>query len=239
MGLGLRRKLMILLMSLSSRRWIGRQCMRLAGAMRGPYKDRRILANLTRNPYISPRAQIHCPRLAIGPQCFIDDGVTIYAHHDGGQVRLGEGVHIYRGTIIEIGRGGSVIIGDHAHIQSHCNIKGFLGSTIIGRHVQIAPHCGFSPYEHGYGDPEAPMREQEITSAGDIVLEDDVWLGLSVQVLDGVTIGQGTVVGAGAVVTRSLPPHSIAVGVPARVIRHRGEGAPAGDAMHTPEDRGL
>ncbi|MBN1402816.1 MAG: hypothetical protein JXA74_18380, partial [Anaerolineae bacterium] len=78
-------------MSLSSRRLIGKLCMCLAGAMRGPYKDRRVLANLTGNPYISPRAQIHCPRLVIGPHCFIDDGVTIYAHHDGGQVRLGEG----------------------------------------------------------------------------------------------------------------------------------------------------
>ena len=187
--------------------------------MRGPYKDRRVLAYLTDKPYISPRADIHCSRLTIGPQCFIDDGVTIYSHEDGGEVRLGEGVHIYRGTIIEIGRGGSVIIGDHAHIQSHCNIKGFLGSTRIGKGVQIAPHCGFSPYEHGFEDPDAEIREQEITSSGDIVVEDNVWLGLSVQVLDGVTIGEGTVVGAGAVVTRDLPPHCVAVGVPARMIR--------------------
>jgi len=202
--------------------------------MRGPYKDRRILAYLTRHPYISPKAQIHCQRLSVGPQCFVDDYVTIFAHPDGGEVRLGEGVHLYRGTIIEVGRGGSVVIGDHTHIQSHCNIKGFLGSTIIGRHVQIAPHCGFSPYEHGFGDAGAEIRDQEIVSSGDIVLEDDVWLGLSVQVLDGVTIGRGTVVGAGAVVTRSLPANSVAVGVPARVIRQRTNGVegnpgPSGD----------
>ena len=140
-----------------------------------------------------------------------------------GEVVLGEGVHLYRGTIVEIGCGGSVRIGDHAHIQSHCNIKGFLGSTIIGRNVQIAPHCGFSPYEHGMDDLHTSIRDQKITSSGDIVLEDDVWLGLNVQVLDGVRIGEGTVVGAGAVVTKSLPSHCIAVGVPARVIRRRGE----------------
>ncbi|MBC7237917.1 MAG: acyltransferase [Chloroflexi bacterium] len=219
-------------MAFSTAPLIGRLCIRLAGAMRGPYKDRRVLANLTQNPYISPRAQIHCPRLTIGPHCFIDDDVTIYAHPDaddaaGGEVRLGEGVHIYRGTIIEIGRGGSVIIGDHTHIQSHCNIKGFLGSTRIGRHVQIAPHCGFSPYEHGFDDLGAEIREQKIVSSGDIVLEDNVWLGMHVQVLDGVTIGEGTVVGAGAVVTRSLPAYSVAVGVPARVIRRRGGGGEA------------
>ena len=230
MGLGLRRAITIALMNLSAHRWIGRSCLRLAGAMRGPYKDRRILANLTAHPYISPRADILCPRLTVGAHCFVDDGVTIYAHPDGGEVCLGEGVHLYRGTIIEIGRGGSVIIGAHTHVQSHCNIKGFLGSTRIGEHVQIAPHCGFSPYEHGFEEPEASIREQEITSSGDIVLEDHVWLGLNVQVLDGVTIGRGTVVGAGAVVTRSLPPACVAVGVPARAIRRRGEAEPAEDA---------
>lgn len=219
----LKRALARSLMELSAAPVIGRACLCLASALRGPYKDKRILAHLTRRPYISPKAQIMCPRLTIGSQCFIDEGVTIFAHHDGGEVRLGEGVHIYRGTIIEIGRGGSVIIGDHTHIQANCNIKGFLASTLIGRNVQVAPHCGFSPYEHRFDDLDVNIREQDIVTTGNIVLEDNVWLGLSVQVLDGVTIGAGTVVGAGAVVTKSLPPNAVAVGVPARVIRRRGD----------------
>jgi acetyltransferase-like isoleucine patch superfamily enzyme len=197
--------------------------MRLAGSLRGPYKDKRVLAHLTPYPYISPKAQIHCPRLTVGPQCFIDEGVTIYAHEDGGEVRLGRGVHLYRGTIIEIGSGGSVIIGDDTHVQSHCNIKGFLGSTIIGKGVQIAPHCGLSPYEHDFEKLDVDIREQGIISSGDIVIGDNAWLGLNVQVLDGVTIGEGTVIGAGAVVTKPLPANVVAVGVPARVIRRRGE----------------
>lgn len=223
LGHALRREAARLLMCGTTAPLVGRLCMRLAGALRGPYKDKRILATLTAHPYISPRAQIHCPRLTIGQQCFIDDDVVIYAHHDGGQVRLGDGVHIYRGTIIEIGRGGSVIIGDHSHIQAYCNIKGFLKSTIIGKNVQIAPHCGFSPYEHSFDDLHVDIRDQEIASAGDIVLEDNVWLGLHVQVLDGVTIAHGTVVGAGAVVTKDLPSDCVAVGVPAKVIRRRSE----------------
>lgn len=225
LGFRVKRAIAKTLMELSTVPLVGKLCLHLAGAMRGPYKDKRILAHLTDKPYISPKAQIFCPRLSVGPQCFIDEGVTIYAHPDGGEVRLGRGVHLYRGTIIEVGRGGSVIIGDDTHIQSHCNIKGFLGSTRIGRNVQIAPHCGFSPYEHRFDDLNTAIREQDIVSAGDIVLEDNVWLGLNVQVLDGVTIGEGTVVGAGAVVTKSLPPHCVAVGVPARVIRRRGEAA--------------
>jgi acetyltransferase-like isoleucine patch superfamily enzyme len=222
-GFAIKRGLAKTLMQLSVVPLIGGLCLRLAGLLRGPYKDKRILALLTPRPYISPRAQIHCPHLTIGPHCFIDDYVTIYAHHDGSEVRLGEGVHIYRGTIIEVGRGGSVLIGDHTHIQANCNIKGFLKSTIIGRNVQIAPHCGFSPYEHSFDDLAVTIREQDITSSGDIILQDNVWLGLNVQVLDGVTIGEGTVVGAGAVVTKDLPPNSVAVGVPAHVIRQRGD----------------
>jgi acetyltransferase-like isoleucine patch superfamily enzyme len=52
-----------------------------------------------------------------------------------------------------------------------------------------------------------------------IILEDDVWLGARVIVLKGVTIGQGAVIGAGSVVTRDIPPHSVAVGQPARVVK--------------------
>lgn len=218
----LRKLVLTGLMHASTWPLLGRLSLRLASALRGPYKDKRVLASLTANPYISPHAQIWCPRLTVGPHCFIDDGVTLYAHPDGGEIRLGRGVHLYRGTVIEVGAGGSVTIGDDTHIQASCNLKGFLGSLRIGARVQMAPHCGFSPYEHRLDDTERPIREQGLVTRGDIIVEDDAWLGLSVQVLDGVTIGHGAVIGAGAVVTHDIPPLAIAVGVPARVIRRRG-----------------
>jgi acetyltransferase-like isoleucine patch superfamily enzyme len=202
---------------------IGRVCVWLAGLPLGPYKDKRVLANISRKPYISPRAQIKCADLTIGPGSFIDDDVTIYAHRSGGAVHLGQGVHIYRGTIIEVGAGGRVIIGDNTHIQAGCHLKGFLRDLRIGANVQLAPHCGLSPYEHTIRDTTRPILSQGIESKGDIVIEDDVWLGLGVIVLDGVTIGHGAVIGAGAVVTKSIPPFAVAVGVPARVIRWRTE----------------
>lgn len=217
-----RRLFLGVLMNFSVVPVLGWFSVRLAEVLVGPYKDRRILAQVTSRPYISPQAQIKCPRLQIGRHCFIDEWVTIYAHHDGGQVRLGDRVHLYRNTIIEIGAGGNVIIGDNTHIQASCNIKGFLGSVIIGRNVQIAPHCAFSPYEHNFEDRDTPIYLQGIRSAGDIVLEDDVWLGLGVTVLEGVRIGRGAVIGAGAVVTKDIPEYAVAVGVPARVIRRRG-----------------
>jgi acetyltransferase-like isoleucine patch superfamily enzyme len=215
-----------LLMQCSATPLLGPLALRLAGALVGPYKDRRVLAQLTARPYVSPHAQIQCRQLHLGQSCFIDDGVTIFAHGDGGQVRLGDRVHVYRGTIIEIGAGGSVIIGADTHIQAGCNLKGFLRNLVIGRNVQIAPHCGFSPYEHNFENCSATIQSQGIRSAGDITLEDDVWLGLGVSVLEGAHIGRGAVIGAGAVVTKDIPAYAIAVGVPARVIRTRGEAVP-------------
>ncbi len=215
-----------MLMNLSQVRFVGWIAIRLAEAMVGPYKDRRILSAVSNHSYISSRAQIRCSRLFLGHGCFIDDGVTIYAHSDGGDVRLGDRVHLYRGTIVEVGAGGSVHIGAETHIQAGCNLKGFLGNVLIGCNVQVAPQCGFNPYEHEFEDCDATIKSQGIRSAGDIVLEDDVWLGLGVKVLEGVRIGKGAVIGAGAVVTKDIPPYAIAVGVPARVIRMRGKPSP-------------
>ncbi len=187
----------------------------------GPYKNRRLLAALTDGAFVSPWADIHCPRLTLGKHTFIDDDVTIYAHPDSGEVQIGANSSINRYTVIEIGAAGSVLIGQNTHIQGRCNMKGFVGDLIIGDNVQIAPGCMFSPYQHGFGDPNMPVKDQPLTSKGPIIIEDDAWLGMGVKVLDGVTIGRGAVVGAGAVVTRDVPPYAIAVGVPAKVISYR------------------
>lgn len=222
----LKRAIMVALMKQSGLSPWGRLCTRLAGLLRGPYKDKKLLAHLTERPYISPRAQVWAHQIEIGSQAFVDDYVTIFAHRDGGQITIGPGSSLHRGTIVEIGDGGSVIIGPDTHIQGGCHLKGFLGDTRIGAHVQVAPHCVFSPYQHNTGDLSKPIQDQGISSKGSIIIEDDAWLGLGVKVMDGVTIGRGAVVGAGAVVTKDVPPYAIAVGVPAKVIGYRGDYSP-------------
>jgi acetyltransferase-like isoleucine patch superfamily enzyme len=196
----------------------------LAGLPLGPYKDkRRLLKYLGKRAYVSPKAQVQCPNLQMGPRCFIDDCVTIYAHPGAqGGVCLDENVHIYRWSIVELGAGqGSLHVGSNTYIQAGCILNAFVGSIILGANCMIAQHCAFTPYQHGFADAHRPMREQPLTSQGDIVVEDDVWVGLNVCVMDGVTIGKGAIVGAGAVVTKDIPPYAIAGGVPARVIRFR------------------
>jgi acetyltransferase-like isoleucine patch superfamily enzyme len=196
----------------------------LAGLPLGPYKDKRKLFRYLGNrPYISPNAQISCPKLDIGPKCFIDDYVTIYAHAGAqGGVHLESNVHIYRWSVVELGKGeGRLTVGPNTYVQSGCILKAFAGNITIGANCMIADHCALTPYQHSFADIHRPMREQALTSRGDIVIEDDVWLGLNACVMDGVTIGQGAIVGAGAVVTKDVPPYAIVGGVPARVIRLR------------------
>lgn len=222
--MSVKRRLQIFLMRHSGPSGFGRWASWLAAGLQGPYKARKPLAYLTDRPFISPHATIYgAPgQIEIGPHCFIDDDVTIFAHPDGGRIVIGAGSSLMRGCHVEVGDGGSVIVGQDTHIQAGCHLKGFLQSTIIGNRVQLAPHCAFSPYQHGFDDLEVPIKDQPITSKGDIVVEDDAWLGLNVVVMDGVRIGRGAVIGAGAVVTRSVPPLAIAAGVPATVLRFRG-----------------
>ena len=200
-------------------RW-GRLAMALAGWGQPVYKGRRHLARWGPLGYIAPGADLRCPDLTLAPGCFVDDAVTIFQHEGGGPVRLGRRVHIYRGCIVETGPGGSLTVGDDAHIQPRCQFTAFAGAIEIGARVQIAPNCSFYPYDHSFAAGQ-DIAAQPLRSKGGIVVGAGAWLGVSVTVLDGVVIGEGAVIGAGAVVTRSVPPNAMAAGVPARVIGQR------------------
>ncbi len=199
--------------------WGGRLATRFATWAAAPYKGKRLLAQANRRGFISVHAQIACRDLRLGQHCYIDDEVVIFDHGDGGAVSLGDGAHLYRGSIIEVGQGGCVEIGAGTRIQPNCQFTAFLGSIRIGRAVQIAPGCAFYPYEHTILAGQSISR-QPLHSTGDIIIGDGAWLGYGAIVLEGVTIGAGAVIAAGAIVTHDVPPNVIAAGVPARI---RGE----------------
>jgi acetyltransferase-like isoleucine patch superfamily enzyme len=90
-------------------------------------------------------------------------------------------------------------------------------SLIIGRECAIGPGCYLTDHDHGCAPDTAPLSLPLVSKP--TRLEDRVWLGANVVVLKGVTIGTGSVIGAGSVVTRDVPPGCVAVGNPARVIR--------------------
>jgi acetyltransferase-like isoleucine patch superfamily enzyme len=200
----------------------GRLATRLATWFTPPYKGRTYLAHLGDRGYVAPDASIHHEHLHIDNNVFIGDRVVIFRAKNGGPVRIGKGTHIHRDSIIETGHGGSLTIGADTHIQPRCQFSAYLGFINIGNSVQIAPNCAFYPYDHSF-EPDLPIIKQPLKSRGGIIVEDDVWLGEGVILLDGLTIGKGAVVGAGSVVIQDIPEGSIAVGSPARVVKYRRE----------------
>jgi acetyltransferase-like isoleucine patch superfamily enzyme len=91
----------------------------------------------------------------------------------------------------------------------------------IGDNVMIGPNVVIDTSRHNHDRVDIPMKAQGLSYAP-VSIEDDVWIGANVVVTCGVTVGKGSIVGAGAVVTRDVPPNSVVAGVPAQVVRKRG-----------------
>ena len=113
-----------------------------------------------------------------------------------------------------------VSIGDGVSINRHVMIDATDGEIRIGKNVLIGPYSVLRAADHVFADHDRPIREQG-HAGGVISIEEDCWLGSHVVVIRNVTIGKGSVVGAHSVVTKDIPPYSIAMGVPATVKERR------------------
>ena len=161
------------------------------------------------------------------------------------------------GNVLESLRDGRLVIGEHTLMEPHVwlsvppparirigsgvflNLGVMLAASElveIGDHCMLANGCLVTDADHRYDDPDRPVPWQGFSSKGPTRIGDNTWCGAHVVVTSGVTIGERCVIGAGSVVNRDIPPFSVAVGVPARVIRTieyerggGGEGQGAGD----------
>ncbi len=173
--------------------------------------------------------------IEMGKGVYLFKGVRIDAKgHPNNRVHLDNGVAIERNVDIGCMEDTYIQISEEAFIGPDVCIAG-PGNIKIGKRCMIAAHSGIYANHHNFTDPLKPIKYQGITRKGiviepikyqgitrkGIVIEDDCWLGHGVTVLDGVTIGQGSVIGAGAVVNKNIPPFSIAVGAPVRVVKSR------------------
>lgn len=130
------------------------------------------------------------------------------------RMRIGKGSAIHMGCFVT---GRHIVIGDHTVINRKCHLDGRVGLT-IGRNVSISPECGILSLDH---DPQSP---DFATVPGPVVIGDYAWIGARALILPGTELGEGAVVGAGAVVTRSCAPYDIVAGVPARKVGERKRG---------------
>lgn len=114
-----------------------------------------------------------------------------------------------------------IIIGEHTLVSPRCHI-GCIDRIIIGNHVTLGDRVYITDHVHGHSlreEMDTPPFDRPLVSRGGVTIEDFVQIGENCVVLPGVTIGRGTIVGAGAIVTKDLPPYCVAAGNPAKVIK--------------------
>lgn len=162
----------------------------------------------------------HPGKIELGDRVAIDDDCLLDAKGAGDEgIQIGSDVMIARGSVIQ-GKCAWVKIGDRCNIGSQCILTS-VGGIMLGKSVLIAGQCYIGGGRYRIDNKEIPIMDQGVYSKGPVIIEDNTWLGAGVVVLDGVRIGKGCVVGAGAVVTKDVPDYAIAVGVPAEVIKMR------------------
>lgn len=174
------------------------------------------LATLGAGTDIQPTAVFEYPEnIMIGKHCRIARQALLRAN-TGNQpgIRFGGHVSVLENVLINANRG-HIVIGDHSWIGPGSIIYGN-GGVNIGDDVMIASHCVINTVSHHFSRQDMPMSRQG-TYCDPVIIDNDVWIGTAAIILQGVHIGRGSIIGAGAVVTRNIPPFSIAVGMPARV----------------------
>ena len=117
----------------------------------------------------------------------------------------------------------TISIGDHCHIGRMACLQSAHGKIRIGNHVLFGPYVSIHGGNHIYDKIGVYMTDvkKEPNTDGEVVIEDDVWVGANAIILKGVKIGEGAIVSAGAIVTKDVEPYSIVAGVPAKKIKMR------------------
>lgn len=158
---------------------------------------------------------------------FLGKDVELYARPGAGRIILGRWVHLGTGTKLRAHEGtlrigDKVVFGGDTRVNCQLDIE-------IGAATLVADWVYIADFDHRFDDLDRPIKDQGLAKRP-VRIGPDVWLGTKSTVTSGVTIGQGSVVGAHAVVTRDVPPYSVVGGVPARVLRNRLHDLAAGEA---------
>jgi len=195
---------------------------KFAAAKRVEYY-RGLLRHMGENVMIGCGVRIINPQyVSLGDNVQIHDRCTLIAHSERGIVignrsRLRHGVYLDT----EVETGGYILIGERVYVGAGSCLHGHIGLE-IGDDSLLAQNVTITPFSHKFDDPDRNIYGQG-GRMSKITLGRDCYLGMNVSVLPSADIGEGAVVGAGSVVVKPIPAYSVAVGVPAKVIRRRGE----------------
>jgi acetyltransferase-like isoleucine patch superfamily enzyme len=165
-------------------------------------KNKLVFGHCGRNVYIRPGGQIVRPRhISLGNNVRIGKNADIYVHprHKGSKELI-------------------LRIGDNVHVGNY-NIIAARNSVVIEENVLLGPGVIIIDHSHRYENVEVPVESQEVSEGGAVRIERDCWIGANAFVFPNVTIGRHAVIGANSVVKQDIPPYSVAVGAPARVVK--------------------
>lgn len=137
----------------------------------------------------------------------------------GDYVTISRGVMIRPSSYYGGDYGIGLTIGEYSSIGPYGYV-GCSGKITIGKNVMFGPKCSLFAENHVFSDTESSIKSQGVQQKG-ITVEDDCWIGSNVTILDGVTIGKGSVIGAGALVTKDIPAGSVVIDKRIKMIRKR------------------
>lgn len=183
---------------------------------------RSVLRSMGENVRIGVGVKIVNPHLiSLGNGVRISDGVSLIAR-EGTEIVLEDHVRLEDRVYLDTeGKGGFIHVGRSVYIGTGTTLFGHKGLT-IGDHTLLAQNITLTPYSHIFEDPDTNIIKQGGHSKK-VTIGRDVYIGMGVSVMYSGDIGDGSVIGAGSTVVKPIPPYSVAVGCPARVIRKRGK----------------
>ena len=172
-----------------------------------------------RHVHISHGKHIYC-----GKNVKFEDYSEIHGLCSEGLI-FGDNVTISRGVMIrpssyyggDCGKG--LVVGNNSSFGPYCFV-GCSGKIVIGSNVMFGPKCSLFAENHVFTDTTQTIKSQGVKQKG-ITVEDDCWIGSNTIILDGVTIGKGSVIGAGTLVTKDVPPGSVIINKRQRVVQRR------------------
>ena len=189
------------------------------GSFLRPLVYRALLGGVGSCCYIEKNVAFNIPgRVTFGDRVLVGESTIFDVVDPEGRIDIADDVKIPRYCTFRAGPG-RVSVGEKVNIGTFSFLAGY-GGLSIGDNCAIASHVVITTYRHLFSDKTVPIRDQEV-EFGPVAIEDDVWIGTHALIMPGVRIGGGSVIAAGAVVTKDVPPRSIAAGVPARVIKER------------------
>ncbi|MCB0339188.1 MAG: acyltransferase [Bdellovibrionales bacterium] len=155
--------------------------------------------------------------ISIGRKLLLDDFTCLDARGSGSLIEIGNNVSVGRASVVTA-KECTIRLGDAVNIGTNCRIASLTGIE-IGESTLVAAYCYIGPGNHQHGDGNTPLIAAPMEKKGGVKIGAHCWIGTRATILDGVTIGNGAIIGAHSLVRDDVPEGAIVAGTPARVIK--------------------